>query len=1144
MKKKYATFLKISCGVFATSVIVVGIPCSMFFFDSGRQILLNGATKFLEHKGVHCEIQGVARDLSKIDFISIKISENFTLSASGISIKKEYAKFDICANKVVFKSTDSGQNFRSNQSDKSNNMQIELPFAYIKMARTFLNKLEINDVLIDVPNRKYSIKKFSYLHVRSIDKFSCNLHYSGSENFLNLQLNWGTFRCEKAEISFQNIEGFDGSLALQYPEKKTSDYKLYLSSKAKNFELNSYGKVQLDSRKIYASEVLLAHNGETYKTSGNAVINADCVDAKMSIECNDYVKKYNEKTSDQVRKNFENVTVNINAKYFFKDDARHELIANFERNKEYLGRLYGKIFDKQINICGDINWIDFYGYKLKSLDCKISNFKNIFATIGGDDFCIKSSVKINGNILVESAILEVPNNGFLRLDQPVIVSKNSNLSTSFQFQKLDFFQKIAPLSGDLKGTFSRNNQGNFWVSVSGSKLKILDYEASDYTVIKNNKQQSLSARNISCFGVNFHDIFLNIASNNLQMSTRALDKAVVNASGKISNSFKKISLDSCSITVPDNIDNARCNIKNFVIDFEKNEHSFTCELSNKKLKVPGYLKLRSNNGSTKIELSDFRVGILRGILRTGLPKWCLNGTINLQHPNGISESITGDGHVVVADFLCQHNLVELRAKFGNNIQLNGSIKSVKDTMLCDISIPMSIAKVITELQKNSRAIPLNCHIFGSNRLEHLFELPDGNDMRGLFKCDLKISGNFSSPRIDGNATLQDAHFVIGDIFLRRGNIGLVCCGDNITIANAEFTDNRNRRFAATGGGKFFCEGCVPNIKTDLNLVCDDYTLFDSEDLRIRIKGKGKITGPIDDLLISGKVEATKCVVQNMDTETEDANGGIIISNERNSFKKKQKWDGGENKEKDFCKYDIDLHCPRVDVIGNLYELRFTGDLQLLTYEGVASLSGSLQLKHGKLDLFGKKMMVRKGKAEFFEQYPFDPRLSILFYNSFGDMVVYLKVKNVPQKGGSFDLYSVPSSSTELILSNMLFGKDLKNLSVSEAAQFAQAMASFKKNGGLFAIMNGLKKTGIVDTISFSTADNEATKSLNTNSQTSKSSGNINVTAGKYIGDKVFISVNKKSDNTTSFDIDYAITPKISVKANTNGEAGINWRYRY
>ena len=106
------------------------------------------------------------------------------------------------------------------------------------------------------------------------------------------------------------------------------------------------------------------------------------------------------------------------------------------------------------------------------------------------------------------------------------------------------------------------------------------------------------------------------------------------------------------------------------------------------------------------------------------------------------------------------------------------------------------------------------------------------------------------------------------------------------------------------------------------------------------------------------------------------------------------------------------------------------------------------------------------------------------------------------------------------------------------------MSSFKQSGGyIFSILNTFKSSGIVDTISFSDTSSR-TSSLNTNTQTSETQSNMNISAGKYIGDNLFISVNKKSDETTSFDIDYSLTPKISVKANTNGEAGISWKYKY
>lgn len=1194
----------------ATILIIAGAIFCTFFFDSGRQILLNVATKCLEYNGIHCEIQGVTRNLSKIDAITLKTSKNSTLFASGISINKEHARFDVCINKVDFKNIEPEINFQKKSEQQKFQFQSFLPskneklhpaypsFTYLKMIRTFLNKLQVKDGVIDLPSGKHVIKNLSYSHVRSIDKLSCNLCDFGDESFVNLKLNWGTFKTKKAEISFEKIGGLSGVIIVENPEQNTSNYELHLNheygGKQKNWykknaekqsakiKIDSLGTIKYSSRTIHAAEVLLNYGGEIYKATGSASINAHCIALETLISCNDFINKYSTNTSKQAVESFKDVDINISAKYSLENCAKHEFVADFRRNKKSLGKLYGNFFDNQINIRGSVNWIDIYGYRLKSLDFKMEDFKNIFASIKGCDFTIESFVKIDDNISIEKAILEVPENGFLQLTKPFQIAGHQvdknyaetdlelqntasssqllqiqnprNLSASFQFKKMDFFQKIASflcqqkgsISGDCKGTFSYDNNSEFSVSIDGNKLKFPDYEVSDYHIIcdalSNEKKLSFHANNVSVSDSIFHNISLDIAKNKWHASLKTSNDAIIDASGKISDSFQKISLNPCTISASGDINKAIFNIKNGIIDFEKNEYILVCELSNRKSKTPGILKFNSNLDSTTIDLSDFSVGILKAIVKSPLPRWCLNGSINLSHPRGISNGVSGNGHIIVSEFLCKRNTVEMRTKIGKEIQINCVAKNSKESICCDISIPMSLEKICKEFYKNPQDIPLNCHIFGSSHLEHLFELADGNDMRGFFSCNLKISGNFKSPKINGNAIMQDAHFVMGDVFLRRGNIGLVCSQDNIKVSNAEFIDNQNHKFTASGSGKFFCEGFITNIETDLSLVSNNYALFDSKDLKIRIKGNGKITGPIDNLLISGQVEATRCVVQNIDTEIEDSKGGITISNEKNIFPKKN---GKEAQKKDFCKYDIEIKCPKVDVIGDIYELHFGGNLHLTTYNDVASLEGSLVLKNGKLDLFGKKMMVRKGKVEFFEQYPLDPRLSVLFYNNFGDMIVYLKVKNVPQKGGSFNIYSVPSSSPELILSNMLFGKDLKNLSVSEAAQFAQAIASFNKNGGLFSIMNGLKKTGIVDTISFSTSvDNDATKSLNTNSQTSKSSTNINVTAGKYIGDKVFVSVNKRSDNSTSFDIDYAITPKISVKANTNGEAGINWRYKY
>ncbi|MBR1734399.1 MAG: translocation/assembly module TamB domain-containing protein, partial [Alphaproteobacteria bacterium] len=351
---------------------------------------------------------------------------------------------------------------------------------------------------------------------------------------------------------------------------------------------------------------------------------------------------------------------------------------------------------------------------------------------------------------------------------------------------------------------------------------------------------------------------------------------------------------------------------------------------------------------------------------------------------------------------------------------------------------------------------------------------------------------------------------------------------------------KNNKLMASGTGKIFFKNLIPNIDTNVKLSCDDFKLFNSDDLEIAIKGTGKITGLINDLLISGDIELTKCKIQKMDTGSNNKNDGIIIENEINIDKQPS---NTEINKEDFCRYDISMKCPKVSVIGNLFNIIFEGNLHLGSYKHQATLSGLLKLKKGKLNLFGKRLLMRKGEVEFFEKYPFDPTVSIFCSNNFNGMIVYLKIKNTPEKGVSFNLYSTPNYSQDIILSQMLFGKEMKYLSVSEAAQFAQAMSSLKQKGYIFSILNTLKIGGIIDSITFSNP-NEQTQMLNKNSQTSSNKENINIRAGKYISDNLFISVNKTADEKAYFDIDYSLTPTISVKANTNGEAGISWKYKY
>ena len=225
----------------------------------------------------------------------------------------------------------------------------------------------------------------------------------------------------------------------------------------------------------------------------------------------------------------------------------------------------------------------------------------------------------------------------------------------------------------------------------------------------------------------------------------------------------------------------------------------------------------------------------------------------------------------------------------------------------------------------------------------------------------------------------------------------------------------------------------------------------------------------------------------------------------------------------------------------MFEIFLKGDATLSMHEKQDSLVGDLRLYDGKLDLFGKRMKFVKGKVSFLREHPYDPKVSFLCQKNFGHMLVSLDIKSEPKKGATFRLQSSPNYRQDEILSQMLFNKKMRALSASEAAQLVHAVTSLGSQGYLLSMLNTFKSSGLWDNISFSSDNGTYKSSLNKESVSQDQE--INVSAGKYIQDNIYVSLNKKKDQTT-FDIDLAISPTASVKANTSGEFGVSWKYRY
>ena len=650
------------------------------------------------------------------------------------------------------------------------------------------------------------------------------------------------------------------------------------------------------------------------------------------------------------------------------------------------------------------------------------------------------------------------------------------------------------------------------------------FYAKSITAENKNKIIEIQSDVIKISQTSLSNFLITLQNNKFDFSCLMQSKHKLKANGILSNNLKKITINNGTIVAEKNT----INFDGTILDFIQKSYNINILISNHKLNSLCKIDLNSNYCNvvfSGIHLRDFSEIIgqsWRGII---------NGNIKLKNSSGV---FVGHGDLNLSHVLASNCETNISLNFQRDMIVANSILSNRgDGVKIDLSLPFVLKNGFNLQETNAK---LSAHIYGKNKLENFFELPDKSNLQGDFECDYCFSGTIKKPVISGSLKIKNMLISINSVLLSNGSLELVGDSDCVRVVSAKFIDRNKNIATATGYARLFFDKFIPNIDVNLDLNFKKFFVLDSDSLKIQATGKCQMIGPLNDLKLVGEIDVPYAEIANFQSQDEVENSKINFENDSALQKKK------DNSSKDsFLTYDILMHGRKINVIGNVYELLLKGDLKLTMYEKKDTLVGMLNLVDGKIDLFGKRMKFVKGQIEFIDKYPYNPKVDLLCRKNFGNLLVSFEVKNTPKKGGLFHLYSNPSYSQDVILSQMMFNKDTKSLSAGEAAQLVNAVSSLKNQGYLFSMLNAFTNIGLLDNISFSSDDGRYTSSLNKNLQSSNQQ--INVSAGKYLQDNVYVSLNKKNEKTT-FDIDLSLSPTTSVKANTAGELGLNWKYRY
>jgi translocation and assembly module TamB len=318
---------------------------------------------------------------------------------------------------------------------------------------------------------------------------------------------------------------------------------------------------------------------------------------------------------------------------------------------------------------------------------------------------------------------------------------------------------------------------------------------------------------------------------------------------------------------------------------------------------------------------------------------------------------------------------------------------------------------------------------------------------------------------------------------------------------------------SVAGRGSFDFGAGKGLGMDIALTADEAVLLNRDDI------KATITGPL--------------------TLRSDGNGGTIsgdITVDRGSFRlgsaasaqvphlavtELNRPDEGMIDQAPPAPWRLDVRArarSRLMVTGLGLDSEWRADLTIKGAVDNPAIGGRMDLIRGGYQFAGRRFDLDRGMIRFTGEAPPDPVLDI---TALADVQGFNATIHVTGTGlrPEINFQSVPALPEDELLSRLLFGTSITNLSAPEALQLAAAVASLRSSGGGGGLnldpINAVRKAVRLDRLRILPAD------ITTGQKTS-------VAAGKNIGRRTYVELITDGAGYSATTIEYRITRWLSV----------------
>jgi translocation and assembly module TamB len=399
---------------------------------------------------------------------------------------------------------------------------------------------------------------------------------------------------------------------------------------------------------------------------------------------------------------------------------------------------------------------------------------------------------------------------------------------------------------------------------------------------------------------------------------------------------------------------------------------------------------------------------------------------------------------------------------------------------------------------------------------------EGFDITGPIEVAANASGSLGAPRIDGSLASDDA------------TVQSVLTGSRVEHVRARGGFAGSRLVLSTlsgevpGGGSVVGSGTIDftDLATrppaiDLKLAAHNAQLIDRDDLAATVTGPLRIVSDGRKGTIAGRLTIDRARWQLGQAEaaelpsvrTQEINLPSDIAPQRTPA---TVW-----------RYLIDARgSDRIVVRGMGLDSVWGANVQVRGTTATLAITGRADLVRGSYEFAGKSFDMTRGIIRFNGESPPNPQLDIAAEADVTGLTAKVTVTGsalVP----TITFTSTPALPEEELLSRLLFGDSITQISAPEALQLAAALASLRGGGGLDPI-NKLRSSIGLDRLRIVSADPTIGRSTA-------------ISAGKYLGRKFYAEIITDGRGYSATQVEFRITSWLSLlsSVSTLGQESLN-----